>query len=176
MGAGRGSAHCSRWCRWGALAGWGPPTAHFILLRLSSAYINFEVFSFPVYSTEWSKLEKLLKQELFSPLDQVMLYSVFIGGKKNFHNPVIPLFILFTLWSIIILFNSVILTFHGLIHFSFPFLLYFLQFEVLESRVCAGEAASSLRLVNKAAFRHSLEFFTFFFFTETVQTLYCKEL
>lgn len=107
-------------------AGWGMTGSIFSLPEILLCLYKFwlEIFSFPVYSKELSKLEKLLKQELFSPLDQVMLYSVFNWGKKNFHNPVIPLFILFTLWSIIIFFNSVILIFHGLIHFSIPIVFY----------------------------------------------------
>lgn len=95
---------------WCVLGGWGPsasgmpsgdaPTADFVSLALLARCLyksQLEVFSFPVSSKELSKLEKLFKQELSSPRDQVMLYSIFIWGRKNFHNPVIPLFILFKL-------------------------------------------------------------------------------
>ena len=62
-----------------AQAGWGTTDSIFSLTEILLCLHKFrlEIFSFPVYSKELSKLEKLLKQELFSPLDQVMLYSVF---------------------------------------------------------------------------------------------------
>lgn len=99
---------------WCVLGGWGQrspmgasgmslsdaSTADFVSLALLARCLyksQLEVFSFPVSSKELSKLEKLFKQELSSPQDQVMLYSVFIWGRKNFHNPVVPLFILFKL-------------------------------------------------------------------------------